>query len=53
MRDGICVDPSLCRDIYGLRITGLVCEGETVGKKRIKWLRERERTCARGQCQVR
>ena len=36
MRDGICVAPPLCRGtsqgIYGLRIIGLVCEGETVGK---------------------
>ena len=36
MGDGICVDPPLCRGpsqgIYGLRITGLVCEGETVGQ---------------------
>ena len=37
MRDGICVDPPLCREpsqgIYGLRFTVLVCEGEIVGKK--------------------
>ena len=36
VRDGICVDPPLCRGtsqgIYGSRTTGLVCEGETVGK---------------------
>ena len=36
MRDGICVAPPLCRGtsqgIYGSRIIGLVCEGETVGK---------------------
>ena len=35
VRDGICVDPPLCRHrrvYFGLRITGLVCEGETVGK---------------------
>ena len=36
VRDGICVDPPLCRGpsqgIYGLRIIVLVCEGETVGK---------------------
>ena len=38
MRDGICVDPPLCRGtsqgIYGSRIIGLVCKGETVGKVR-------------------
>ena len=40
MGDGICVDPPLCRGtsqgiyIYmGSRIIGLVCKGETVGKK--------------------
>ena len=37
MRDGICVDPPLCRGtsqgIYWSKIMGLVCEGETVGKK--------------------
>ena len=36
MRDGICVDPPLCRGtsqgVHGSRITGLVCKGETVGK---------------------
>ena len=36
MRDGICVDPPLCRgtsqSIYGLRIKRPACEGETVGK---------------------
>ena len=36
VRDGICVAPPLCRGtsqcLYGLRIIGLVCEGETVGK---------------------
>ena len=36
MRDGICVDPPLCRGTSqgkdGLTIIGLVCEGETVGK---------------------
>ena len=36
VRDGICLDPPLCRGasqgMYGLRIKGLVCEGETVGK---------------------
>ena len=36
VRDGICVYPPLCRGtsqgIYGLRIIGLVCQGETVGK---------------------
>ena len=36
VRDGICVDPPLCRgpsqSIYGLRFIVLVCEGETVGK---------------------
>ena len=35
MRDGICVDPSLCRGTsqgrYGSRIKDLVCVGETVG----------------------
>ena len=34
--DGTCVDPPLCRGtsqgFYGLRIIGLVCELETVGK---------------------
>ena len=38
MRDGICVDPPLCRGPsqgrFGLRIMGLVCESETVGKTR-------------------
>ena len=33
---GICVDPPLCRGtshgIYGSKIIGLVCKGETVGK---------------------
>ena len=37
MRDGICVDPPLCRGTsqgtYWSMIMGLVCEGETVGKK--------------------
>ena len=37
MRDGICVDPPLCRGtsqgFYGSRIIGLVCKRETVGKK--------------------
>ena len=36
VRDGICVDPPLCRGpsqgVFGLRFTVLVCEGETVGK---------------------
>ena len=36
VRDGICVDPPLCRGTlqgkYGSRIMGLVCAGETVGK---------------------
>ena len=36
VRDGICVDPQLCRGTsqgtYGSRIIGLVCKGETVGK---------------------
>ena len=36
MRDGICVDPPLCRGTrqgkYGSRIIDLVCAGETVGK---------------------
>ena len=36
MRDGICVDPPLCRGTsqgkYESRIMGLVCNGETVGK---------------------
>ena len=36
VRDGICVDPPLCRGtsqgVFGSRIIGLVCEGETVGK---------------------
>ena len=36
MRDGICVDPPLCRGpsqgAYGSRIIGLVCRRETVGK---------------------
>ena len=36
MKDGICVDPPLCRGpsqgICGLRVIGLVCEGGTVGK---------------------
>ena len=35
-RDGICVDPPLCRGtsqgLYGVRIIGLVSECETVGK---------------------
>ena len=37
VRGGICVDPPLCRGPSlgqsGSRTTGLVCEGETVGKK--------------------
>ena len=37
-KDGICVDPPLCRGppqgIYKLRVIGLVCEGEIVGKIR-------------------
>ena len=36
MRDGICVEPPLCRGTsqgnYGLRTIDLVCAGETVGK---------------------
>ena len=36
VRDGIYVDPPLCRGtsqgVYMLRIMGLVCEGGTVGK---------------------
>ena len=36
MRDGICVDPPLCRGpsqgLFGLTIRGLVCKGETVEK---------------------
>ena len=36
MRDGICVDPPLCRGtsqgLYGSRIIDLVCDGETIGK---------------------
>ena len=36
VRDGICVDPPLCRGtsqgIYGSRIIGHVCKSETVGK---------------------
>ena len=36
MRDGICVDPPLCRGTshgkYGLCTEGLVCVGDTVGK---------------------
>ena len=35
MRDGICVEPPLCRGTsqgeYGSRIIDLVCVGETVG----------------------
>ena len=38
VRDGICVDPPLCRGTsqgkYGSRIMALVCKGETVGKIR-------------------
>ena len=38
MRDGFCVDPPICRGtsqgLYGRRIIGLVCKGETVGKTR-------------------
>ena len=38
VRDGICVDPPLCRGtsegICGSKIIGLVCKGETVGKIR-------------------
>ena len=38
MRDGICVDPPLCRGTwqgkYGSRAIGLVCVGETVGEIR-------------------
>ena len=37
VRDGICVDPPLCRGTsqgkYGSSTTALVCVGETVGKK--------------------
>ena len=37
MRGGICVDPPLCRGssqgMYGSCTEGLVCYGETVGKK--------------------
>ena len=36
VRDGICVGPPLCRGpsqgIFGSRIIGHVCKGETVGK---------------------
>ena len=36
VRDGICVDPPLCRGtskgFYGSRTIELVCKGETVGK---------------------
>ena len=36
MRDGICVDPPLCRESlqckYGSYAKGLRCEGENVGK---------------------
>ena len=38
VREGICVDPPLCRGtsqgIYGLRIIGLVCKGDTIGQIR-------------------
>ena len=56
VRDGICVDPPLCRGtsqgIEGSRNTGLVCKGETVGK--VGEVDEMgERTGACGQCQVR
>ena len=42
----MCVDPSLCRGTsqgkYGLRIIGLVCEGESVerSEKWMKWVGE-------------
>ena len=56
MGDGICVDQPFCRGtlqgIFGLRITGLVCVGETVGKIG-KVCEMVERTGACGQCQVR
>ena len=49
MRDGICVDPPLCRGTSqgkcGSCTKDLVCVGETVGKMG-------ERTCVCGQCQV-
>ena len=36
VRDGVCVDPPLCRGTsqgkYGSRIIGLGCEGDTVGQ---------------------
>ena len=38
VRDGICVDPPLCRGtsqgFQGSRVLGLVCKSETVGKVR-------------------
>ena len=46
VRDGICVDSPLCRgpsQEYGLRVIGLVCENETVGKIReVSEMGERE-----------
>ena len=54
VRDGICVDPPLCRESsqgkYGSCAKRLGCEGENVGK--IGDVGERI-TCAGGQCQVR
>ena len=50
VRDGICVDAPLCRGplqgIYGLRVIGLVCENETVGKiGEVSEMGERENLC--------
>ena len=46
VRDGICVDPPLCRGpsqgIHGLGFTVLVCEGETVGQIGVVEKGERE-----------
>ena len=47
MRDGICVDPPLCRGTsqgkYGSRTIDFVCAGETVGKIReVNEMGERE-----------
>ena len=57
MRDGICVDPPLCRGTsqgkYGSRTIDLVCVGETVGKVGEVDEMGEKRTCAFGQCQVR
>ena len=56
MRGGICVEPPLCcgtsQGIYGSKITGVVCKGETVGKTgEVDEMGERTSAC--GQCQVR